>query len=947
MMPLRIMGRPFTGESMNVAEPTSRPIVVGCPHCRQALRVAGEMQGRTITCPKCRGALVVPPSVSGDSSATSDLASKWALRAAIGAVHLFIALMIWVAEGGFGVWFVFCVIATIELAVWQRKWLGQAISNTMREVALRQRERQKVAEAAKQRQGIDEAYQIAQSQARTKAPPVLHAASGPSSLPQPLTSAPSPQPHAPTLPPTHRSEPIPPRNSALGWFAPRGGIRSLTQAGANLPPHSVMFYGSGTVLQLDRVHIHSPLVYATAVAHHGSFDASLIDGSLPIAGPNPGPTERLPYWPTYQDASPQQRSKYLDWLAAGRSDPTIELGYVFIYFYGLERRVLLDDADHQVIAEEVLRLRTIYTSSRSFQRYTASLLWMIVALGAKRRLLSADLVERIFATAERWDAESLGRCLAYYVDSGTPLDASRALLVAQQDHRVPKSIIVRRHDQLFRELFAKKFAEQFPRGLELKASKKDRPLGYHPASSTLLQNLGSASERFSSLPNVLAIESQFKPLIGIWNECIEDLKAYDKAHRSTGELSIEAYEALPTELRTGDHPDFDRWFQIWQECANADAAPIVPVPRLAALKNIAERRTLLKPQCTALVNTATCLGMGIEPDFRMLGRNYRWDDTVTLFLLDGEETADAAAYQAASGLLQLGLFVAAADGKVDPDEIARITEHIEDQFELSPNQSRRLEALRFMLLHTKPDPAKVFTALKKRLTPAQRLVIGEYLLGIAAADQVVTPEESACLRRVFTALDLPQSTLAQLLQPIVGGTVVDATATGGAVNKTTAASATTGFYLDPHAISRIMHDTEAVATILRNAMVEVEEEDADEAPPAATVRATATATPTPAASPPAPPKRAPQQTGPTAAAAVTFTTDLSPPPRFRAFFEEVVARAEWPEAEAKQLARKHQVMLSGAIEALNEWSQERWNDWLIEEGDPVRVRQDLLERKAN
>lgn len=903
------------------------------------------MQGRTITCPKCRVALVVPPAVSDDASASSDLASKWALRAAIGAVHLFIALMIWVADAGFGVWFVFCMITAIEVAVWQRKWLGQAISNAIREAAHRQQERHKLAEAARQRQAIDEAYRAAQNQARTKAPPVVRPASGRSSLPQPLAVAPSPQ-EPPTPPPMHRSEPIPPRSSALGWFAPRGGIRPLTQAGANLPPHAVMFYGSGTVLQLDRAHIHSPLVYATAVAQHGSFDASLIDGSLPIAAPNPGPTERLPYWPTYQDASPQQRSKYLDWLVAGRSDPTIELGYVFIYFYGLERRVLLDDADHQAVAEEVLRLRTIYPSSRSFQRYTASLLWMIVALGARRRLLSADLVERIFATTERWDAESLGRCLAYFVDSGTPLDAPRALLVAQQDHRFPKSVIVRRHEQLFRELFAKKFAEQFPRGLELKASKKDRPLGYHPASSTLLHNLGAASERFGSLPNVLAIESQFKPLIGIWNECIEDLKAYDKAHRTTGELSLEAYEALPPELRSGDHPDFDRWFQVWQECANADAAPIVPLPRLAALKNIAERRTLLKPQCTALVNTATCLGMGIEPDFRMLGRNYRWDDTVTLFLLDGEETADAAAYQAASGLLQLGLFVAAADGKVDPDEIARITEHIEDQFELSPNQSRRLEALRFLLLHTKPDPAKVFTALKKRLTPAQRLVIGEYLLGIAAADQVVTPEESACLRRVFTALDLPQSTLAQLLQPIVGGTAVDKTATGGAATKTTAASATTGFYLDPHAISRIMHDTEAVATILRNAMVEVEE-DEDDAPPAATVRVTATAAPTSVASPPVPARPNPPQPAPVTAAATTFTGDLAPPPRFRAFFEEVVARAEWSENDAKQLARKHQVMLSGAIEALNEWSQERWNDWLLEEGDPVRVRRDLLERKAN
>lgn len=911
------------------------------------------MGGRKIACPKCRGALVIPqsaPSENAGATPASDNASKWALIAAIAAVHLFIAMMIWAAGGSFGVWFVFLVITATELAVWQRKRLGEAVSSAMREAALRQRERQKVEEAAKQQQVIEEVYRAAPGQHSPsgKAPPSVRPAGGTPLLPQPLPAPTSPPQNTAQLPPAHRSEPIPPRSSALGWFAPRGGIRSLTEAGANLPPNAVMFYGPGAVLQLDRAHIHSPLVYATAVAQHGSFDASLIDGSLPIAGPNPAQTDRLPYWPTYHDASPQQRSRYLDWLVAGRSDPHIELGYVFIFFYGLERRVLLDDADHQAVAEEVLRLRTIYTSSRSFQRYSASLLWMIVALGAKRRLLSAELVERIFATTERWDADSLGRCLAYFLESNTPLDASRALLTAQQDHRVPKSVIVRRHEKLFRELFAKKFIEQFPQGLELKASKKDRPLGYHPASSTLLHNLnGAASDRFGSVPNVLAIESQFKPLVGIWNACVEDLKAYDKAHRTTGELSIEAYEALPPELRGSDHPDFDRWFQVWQECSNADAVPIVTLAVLAALKSIAERRTLLKPQCTALVNTATCLGIGIEPDFRLIGRNYRWDDTVVLFLLDGEETADAAAYQAASSLLQIGLVVAAADGKVDDDEVARITQHLEDQFQLSPNQSRRLEALRFLLLHTKPDPSKIFSALKKRLTPAQRLLVGEYLLGIAAADQVVTPEESACLRRVFTALELPQSTLATLLQPIVGGTAVASTQSGVAAEKKPVSSETTGFYLDPHAISRIMHDTEAVATILRNAMVDVEEEDSDEAPPAKPAASVRTPVTTPASSTVINATTTVAKPAAPVTVSATSTTDLAPPPRFRAFFEEVVARAEWPEAEAKQLARKHQVMLSGAIEALNEWSQERWNDWLIEEGDPVRVRRDLLERKAN
>jgi len=48
------------------------------------------------------------------------------------------------------------------------------------------------------------------------------------------------------------------------------------------------------------------------------------------------------YWPSYSDVSPTFRAKYLGWLAGGRQDPDIDIGCVFLFFYGLERRVLTD-----------------------------------------------------------------------------------------------------------------------------------------------------------------------------------------------------------------------------------------------------------------------------------------------------------------------------------------------------------------------------------------------------------------------------------------------------------------------------------------------------------------------------------------------------------------------------------------------------------------------------
>ena len=574
------------------------------------------------------------------------------------------------------------------------------------------------------------------------------------------------------------------------------------------------FLGTGTQLALDRATVAAPLVYATSEPSHGTFDASLIDGSLPVAPAACTVADELPYWPAYHSTTPQQRSRYLDWLAGGRRDPQIEIGYVFIYFYGLERRVLVDNADHVPIAEEVLRLQSIYQGCRSFRRYSTSFLWYILAITGKRRILGDDLVARIIALTEQWDAECLGRCLAYLHESGSRLPAQLAYVTAQLDHRTTSSVIIRRNQTLFRDLFAKRCRRSFGEGIELRASKRSRPLYYRPASGTLLHLL--AEQRFDaslSVPDVLAITSQFKPLVDIWTECIEELRVYDKAHRSSGGVvTASAYESLPPELREGEHPEFENWMSLWTEQANSDGVPVVPVHCLAGLKGFPQRNTLLKNQCQTLLRTADCLGIGVEPDARLTGRNYRWDDRVTLFFLEDDEATDSPSYQAAACLLQLGLLVAAADGQVDEDETNRIAEHLEDQFELTRNEMKRLECLRLFLLATGLQDRGVFSALKKRLAPEQRLLVGEYLVGVAAADQVISANEMKVLERAFRELDLPQGQLQSLLSPFVAAQPVGP-------DRNVAAQDVTAFRLDTMAISRIMHDTKTVAAILREAMV--------------------------------------------------------------------------------------------------------------------------------
>jgi hypothetical protein len=89
----------------------------------------------------------------------------------------------------------------------------------------------------------------------------------------------------------------------------------------------------------------------------------------------------LDYWPSYEGLTPIQRSTYLAWLADGRRYPAAPIGYVFLYFYGLERRALIDArgdpaaaAERPTIAAEVRRLLKLYGGNASFRGYATGLL---------------------------------------------------------------------------------------------------------------------------------------------------------------------------------------------------------------------------------------------------------------------------------------------------------------------------------------------------------------------------------------------------------------------------------------------------------------------------------------------------------------------------------------------------------------------------------------------
>ena len=95
-------------------------------------------------------------------------------------------------------------------------------------------------------------------------------------------------------------------------------------------------------------------------------DPSTIFTRLPVRAPRDmASVPHPPYYPSYAGLSPEQKWAYLSWLKDVRQP--IYIGYVFIYYYGLERHLLLGDYDSAF--EEILELRRHHQHS-SFQSYS-------------------------------------------------------------------------------------------------------------------------------------------------------------------------------------------------------------------------------------------------------------------------------------------------------------------------------------------------------------------------------------------------------------------------------------------------------------------------------------------------------------------------------------------------------------------------------------------------
>ena len=507
---------------------------------------------------------------------------------------------------------------------------------------------------------------------------------------------------APGPPPLLTCIPIAPnpKPSLPPILAVPGGYRATEIGNSEHAPihtaHDAEWVPPGVDAWVEGFRIPGGMVYLgkrLACVYGGGVEPSLINPVQPIqlseADCHIG---RMGYWPSYHAISPEARASYLQWLATGKCDPEADLGYVFLYFYGLERRVLWDAArDSQArgeipsIERELQRLMEIYSQSGSFRGYAGSLLEYMAAAKGVWPVLEAGVPPK--GTGNRGLNFHLRLGLGLLSKSRRPLPVDWALAWLYSDPTVRLRKAASRCAGIFVRLFEAEYARGFGEGLELPENKTRLKITHRPASGSFSFQPYTLE---LDLPDVTVMSAPVSKLLEVAEMCTDRLHAYsrfisrnpDQAH------TFDALLLLPP----------DTWPAPVQEALKAlctRASESRGMLSLSDLQGVFPQPIVMtKSKFTSLSRALGCLSIGIEPDARFGGHFPGIGDPIVLFPCEGLGEDQPLSQDFASGalLLHLAAAVAGSDGELGAAEEALLLQHIQHGLNVAPSERQRLAA---------------------------------------------------------------------------------------------------------------------------------------------------------------------------------------------------------------------------------------------------------------
>lgn len=608
--------------------------------------------------------------------------------------------------------------------------------------------------------------------------------------------------------------------------------------------------------------------------------------------------DKTSYYPSYSELNPRQRGAFLKWLETGRSSPTVDLGYVFIYFYGLEHRAVREKLNHLEIFNELLRLHKIYSStSRSFKGYAERLIGWLIAANPS------------------WNLDEL--------------ITDKSLISELGDHDIPQSYFSQRlnsqadfarlsFDSLFGECYISKanpgivkdeafilYKEKLAKlTREPSVSEVDQTIDYTSSSSFWFEE--SLTVRINRIGN----ESKFSSMI---QDVFNELSEYAQA-KSIGEFHTSFL--LPAQLQSY-FPD-PKVTSLKNEFLISKK--VIDLDDLANRVGVQIKDTYGVVQSRKLSRVMTNLDLMIEPEFEVTGKSYKSGEKVVVTVKQKFPCKGVSQqrYLKASALFDLGMSIAVSDSKLDEKEAGHVIQHLTQSLKLNEEESFRL-MLRKSLIEE--GSIKVTGLTKKMIDSLQTKdlkVIGKFLFAIAAMDGQLDKNEVKLLEKNFKKFGLDDGFLGELIKEAStqpnGPVLLKAgkeSKKGSAIPQLKDDNA---IILDDAALRAAFANTEEVSRILSDVFVE---QDIPEMPELS------------------------QTVEPSAVSAPEMTLKEA----HKALLDFLLTKSIWDCSEVEDFCRSLGVMYGSSINVLNEWAEAQYGEPILEDdGSEVTVNKELVEQ---
>ena len=712
-----------------------------------------------------------------------------------------------------------------------------------------------------------------------------------------------------------------------------GGSQESTpkSAGEELP---TVWVRPGQSVTVQGLCLSGGMLYVgnTLMASDGGIEPAQIDPTLEVEQQPVDPSERLfGYWARYDSISPPARRAFLTWLAGGRCDPNANIGNVFLFFYGLERRLLVDalndpasKAEVPAMVAEIERLRSIYDNS-SFLRYSSDLLDFLAAGDVEPEL---SLKRPPPSTTSRGMSLRLRIGLGQAAVDARPVSAEWALAWARSEPNVRLPGVARRCARQFDAQFARSYAEKFGLGLKLAVNRTKLKISYRPASGGLLNQ--SFVANLGELPDVTTIVTPLKKLQVVVDEVAASLDAYSRfiGRHADKAASLEATLLLPKALWSSN-------VQVAFDAIDKRVGMGMVVIKLGELLDaLGGTSSLTRDTLKNLFHVLHNQNVGVEPDVLAGAKTPKSEESVVLFRLsaDGHGNGDdnKAGYDAVAVMLDLAITLANADGRISGREVQFLNRQVDAWSHVGAAAQRRLRArLRLGIVY---PPS--LSSLKSRLEPlpvAARAGLAKLLSALALADGRLAPAAVKHLEKVYQHLGIESTALYNELHVASAATdtkvaaipahLPENQATPNVVRTSdlaTKAKATArGLQLDAGRIAALQVESERVTALLAKVFEEQELQEPVTAAPAA---------------------NADEQDGQEEASRL-----LGLDSEHSTFLRALLTRSRWSRAELVDMAADMELMLDGALERVNEAALDAFDNRIAEGDDPIEIAQDLME----